>query len=240
MRRAAVILAAVCALVLAAPAALADAPPPALQRAVATSLNAIEVQPNEPVDPQSVQPSDFVVQMASVNRPITTATVSPDGTRITLTSSHAWQPGEAGTMRLSAPGAIADRSGNVSLAPAEIHVGGAPGDFVAPVVTGLRVSPNKGVCFVIAPRCKSGRTAISFRSSEDGDTYATVFRGRRLIGERRFSAQPGDNYIRFDGKIGGRRLGPGLYTIYVAVQDEVGNRLPLNRQPHVTFRVVRR
>jgi hypothetical protein len=76
-----------------------------------------------------------------------------------------------------------------------------------------------------------------FRSSEDGDAFATVFRGTRRIGERRFHGQPGDNYIRFDGKILGRRLAPGRYRMYMAVEDGAGNRTPFVQQPHTTFTV---
>ena len=67
----------------------------------------------------------------------------------------------------------------------------------------------------------------------------TVFKGSRRIGERRYTGQPGNNYIRFDGKIRGRRIGPGLYRMYVAMQDEVGNRTPLDQQPWAMFRVKR-
>jgi hypothetical protein len=140
-------------------------------------------------------------------------------------------------MRLSVPGAIADPAGNLSLEPADIHVGGAPGDFVPPVVTGLKLSPSTGLCWVIGPRCRRDRTAIVFRSSEDGDAFATVFRGTRRIGERRFHGQPGNNYIRFDGKILGRRLAAGRYRMYMAVQDGAGNRTPFAKQPHTTFTV---
>jgi hypothetical protein len=214
-----------------------DVVSPFLAGAVATSLTTIEVQASEPIDPASIQPDDFDVEMAGVTRPVVGTTVSGDGTRITLFFQDAWEAGEAGLMRLTAPGAIADPAGNVSLAPADKHVGGAPGDFIAPVITGFRLKPNRGICFVAGPRCKRERTAIIFRSSEDGDTYITVFRGSRRLGERRYTGQSGDNYIRFDGKIRGRRIKPGRYTMYVAMEDEVGNRTPFAEQPHATFRV---
>ncbi len=210
---------------------------PFLLGAVPATFDTIDVQPSEPIDPLTVQPTDFFVQMAGVTRPITGASVSPDGTRITLTSSKQWGPGEAGIIRLTQPGAIGDQAGNVSLAPAERRVGGAPGDFIAPLVTNLRLNPNRGVCFVVGPRCKRERTAIIFDSSEDGDMFITVFRGRRLLGERRYTGHPGGNYVRFDGKIRGRRISPGRYTMYVAMEDEVGNRLPLASQAHAAFRV---
>jgi hypothetical protein len=247
MRRAALLLTAVLACCLASAAAapaqvpeptpVIDTTPPSLVRAVATSDSTIDVEPSEPVDPFSIQPADFAVQIAGVNRTIDGATANGDGTRITLHSPDTWEPAEAGIMRLSGPGVISDRAGNPSGEPADVRVGAAPGDFVAPTITNFRLNPNRGVCFVVGPRCKQERTAIIFRSSEDGDTYITVFRGSRLIGERRYTGQPGENYIRFDGKILGRRIRPGLYRMYVAVQDEVGNRLQLDRQPHADFRV---
>jgi hypothetical protein len=214
-----------------------DVVSPRLVAALATSNNTIEVQPSEPVDPLSVQPTDFAVQMAGIDRPVLGASPNPDGTRITLNFSHRWEPGEAGLVRLSAPGAIADRAGNVSLEPADVHIGGAPGDFVAPVVTGLRLKPSTAICWAIGPRCRRARTAIVFHSSEDGDAFATVFRGTRRIGERRFNGQPGDNFIRFDGKVLGRRLAPGRYRLYMAMEDGAGNRTPFARQPHATFTV---
>ncbi|MEA2458982.1 MAG: hypothetical protein QOC95_1954, partial [Thermoleophilaceae bacterium] len=168
-----------------------DTASPFIVGAVATTLNAIDVQMSEPVDPATVQTTDFFVQMTAVTRPITGAFVSPDGTRITLTSSKPWGSGEAGIVRLTQPGAIADPAGNASLAPVERHVGGAPGDFIAPVVTNFRLNPNRGVCFVEGPRCKHPRTAVIFNSSEEGDMYITVFRGKRLIGERRYTGHAG-------------------------------------------------
>lgn len=215
----------------------ADVTSPRLVGAVATGLDVIEVQFSEPVAADSVQPGDFDVQMANVTRTVTSAAVGGDGTRVTLVMAEPWDTAEAGLMRLTAPGAINDPSGNVSPEPVEIHVGGAPGDFIAPVITSFRLNPKRGVCFVLGPRCKRDRTAIIFRSSEDGDTFITVFRGSRLIGERRYTGQPGSNYLRFDGKIRGRRIKPGLYRMYVAMQDEVGNRLPLAEQPYAMFRV---
>jgi hypothetical protein len=216
-----------------------DTTSPFLVGAVASSYNTIDVQPSEPVDPQSIQPTDFSVQVAGVNRPVLGASASPDGTRISLFTDGSWAAGDAGLMQLTAPGAINDANGNFSQAPARIHVGGAPGDFIAPVITNFRLNPTRGVCWVYGPHCKRERTAIIFRSSEDGDTWITVFHGARNVGERRYTGQPGANYIRFDGKIRGRRLRPGLYSMRVAMEDEVGNRLPLAEQPVARFRVKR-
>lgn len=214
-----------------------DVVSPGLAGAVANGLDTVDIQLSEPVDPASVQPTDFVLQMANVDRTPASTTVSADGTRVTLEAAEPWEAAEAGLIRLAGPGAIADTSGNASLGPLQIRVGGAPGDFISPVITSFRLNPHRGVCFVLGPRCKRDRMAIIFRSSEDGDTYVTVYRGSRRIGERRYTGQPGANFIRFDGKILGRRLKPGRYRMFVAMQDEVGNRTPPENQPSTLFRV---
>jgi hypothetical protein len=225
----------------AAPAALAQvaAPPPALVRGVADSLTTVQVEVNEPVDPASVQPADFVLEMVEATRPVTAASVSPDGTRIFLTSGTRWDPGTAGRVQLSGPGVISDRTGIANSANDWVTIGAAPGDFEPPAVSQFRLTPSRNLCWVEGPRCKRPRAAWQYRSSEDGDAFIAVYRGRRLIGTRRYNGQPGSNYINFDGKIGGRRLGPGRYTAQLAVRDQVGNLTPPERQKHTTFTVKR-
>jgi hypothetical protein len=218
-------------------AAPADIVSPFLAVGVATTFNTVRVHPSEPVDAASVQPSDFFLNMAGVDRPVTGATVAPDGSTITLSSSKPWLPGQAGFMHLTAPGAIADRAGNVSLGPVEARVGGAPGDFTPPAVRRLKLLPKNKICLVATRRCKRPGARIVFASSEDGFTWVTVFRGGKLVGTRKFLASPGDNYLRFDGKIRGRRLHPGGYKMYVGVQDTAGNLTPPAQQPSVKFKV---
>ena len=213
-------------------------PPPNLVRGVATSLNTVDVQFNEPVDPNSVQTGDFILEMTEANRPVTGATVSPDGTKVTLTSSTSWDPGTAGRVHLIAPGVVLDPAGVPNSSADWVTVGAAPGDFTAPVVTHFHLTKSRGLCWTYnVRRCKRPGAAWIYRVTEDGDAYFTVRRGSRLIGVRRYNGQPGSNYINFDGKIGGRRLRPGRYTAQLGVQDAVGNRTPPSQQPKTRFTV---
>lgn len=241
MRRApAIATAAAAAALLAAGPGSAPAlagPPPALVRGVADSLSTVQIQLSDPVDPASVQPTDFNLEMVEAARPVTAVSVSPDGTRISLSSSSPWDPGTAGRVQLAGLGAINDRDGAPNASNDWVTVGAAPGDFVAPTVTRFRLTPNRNLCWVKGRRCKKPNTAWTFRSSEDGDAYIAVHKGRRLIGVRRYNGQPGSNYISFDGKIEGRRLTPGRYRAQIGVQDDVGNLTPANRQPAITFTV---
>jgi hypothetical protein len=237
---------AIAATALAVPAAAfaqgpTGAPPPNLVRGVATSLNTVDVQFNEPVDPASVQTGDFILEMTEANRAVTGATVSPDGTKVTLTSSSSWDPGTAGRVHLIAPGVILDRAGVPNDSADWVTVGAAPGDFTAPVVSHFHLTKSRGLCWTYnTRRCRRPGAAWIYRVTEDGDAYFTVFRGSRLIGVRRYNGQPGSNYINFDGKINGRRLGRGHYTVRLGVQDAVGNRTAVSQQPKTRFTVKRR
>src|SRR3954453_16919790 len=242
MRRVLPILAAALALPAAASAqGPTGTPPPNLVRGVATSLKTVDVQFNEPVDPASVQPGDFILEMTEANRAVTGAVVSPDGTKVTVTSSSSWEPGTAGRVHLTAPGVILDPVGVPNGSADWVTVGAAPGDFSPPVVTHFHLTKSRGLCFTYnVRRCRRPGAAWVYRVTEDGDAYFTVYRGSRLIGVRRYNGQPGSNYINFDGKIGGRRLGPGRYTVKLGVQDAVGNRTPVSKQPKTRFSVKRR
>jgi hypothetical protein len=242
MRR---VLAAFVAILVAAPAvALAQdptgTPPPDPLRGLATSLTTVDVQFNEPVDPNSVQTGDFILEMAEANRPVVGASVSPDGMKVTLTSSSAWDPGTAGRVHLVAPGVILDPAGVPSTSADWVGVGAAPGDFVPPKVSRFHLTPRKALCWTYnARRCPHPNAAWVYRATEDGDAYIAVRRGSRLVGVRRYNGQPGSNYINFDGKINGRRLAPGRYTAQIGVQDAVGNRTPNAQQPKTHFSVKR-
>jgi hypothetical protein len=239
------VLAAIAAVLVLAPAALAQdptgTPPPNLLRGVGTSLNTVDVQFNEPVDPNSVQTGDFLLEMTEANRPVTGVAVSPDGMKVTLTSSSSWDPGTAGRVHLIAQGVILDPVGVPNTSADWVPVGAAPGDFAAPVVSHFHLTRRTGICWTYnVRRCKRPGAAWIYRVTEDGDAYITVRRGSRLIGVRRYNGQPGSNFINFDGKIGGRRLGPGRYTAQIGVQDVVGNRTPPASQPKTSFSVKRR
>lgn len=243
MRR---ILAIAVALLAAAPAAAlaqdpTGTPPPNLVRGVGTSLNTVDVQFNEPVDPNSVQTGDFILEMAEADRPVVGASVSPDGTKVTLTSSTSWDPGVAGRVHLIAPGVILDPAGVPNTSADWVTVGAAPGDFTPPVVSHFHLSKSRGLCFTYnVRRCPKPGAAWIYRVTEDGDAYFTIRRGGHVIGVRRYNGQPGSNYINFDGKVGGRRLRPGTYTAQLGVQDAVGNRTPVAQQPTTRFTVKHR
>jgi hypothetical protein len=216
-------------------------PPPNLLRGVATSQNTVDLQFNEPVDPASVQPTDFVLEMVEATRTMSSAVVSADGMKVTLTSTTRWDPGTAGRAHLIGTGVVADRLGLTNSTTDWVTVGAAPGDFIAPVVSHFHLTKRRGLCWTYNVRhCRRPGAAWIYRVTEDGDAYITVRRGSRLIGVRRYNGQPGSNYINFDGKIRGRRLGPGRYTAQIGVQDDVGNRTPVAQQPKTRFSVKRR
>jgi hypothetical protein len=212
-----------------------DTVSPSLLGGVASSLSAVRVQPSEPVDPSSVQAEDFTLHMAGTERAVGGVDVAPDGSSLTLFSSTAWRNGEAGTVTLKAPGAVTDIAGNQSLQPQTARVGGAPGDFIAPAVTSLKVSPKSRICISKGPRCQKPGTTVSFISSEDGEAIYTFVRGKRTLGQRRFAVEPGRNRIRFDGRLRGRKLTAGAYKLYVGVEDAVGNVTSL--QPRYAFSI---
>ena len=215
-------------------------PPPNLVRGVATSLKTVDLQFNEPVDPSSVQTGDFILEMTEADRPVVGASVSPDGTKVTLTSSSSWDPGTAGRVHLISQGVILDPNGVPNTSADWVTVGAAPGDFTAPVVSHFHLTKSKGLCWIYKRRgCPRPGAAWIYRVTEDGDAYVTVRRGRRVIGVRRYNGQPGSNFINFDGKINGRRLRPGTYSAQLGVQDAVGNRTPAAQQPKTKFTVKR-
>ena len=243
MKRLAVTLAALSAAAVAAPPALGadpSGPPPNLIRGVATNLNTVVVQFTEPVDPNSVQTGDFILEMTEADRPVTGAVVSPDGTKVTLTSSSSWDPGTAGRVHLISQGVVLDPLGIPNTSADWVTVGAAPGDFTPPAVSHFHLTKSKGLCWVFKARgCPKPGAAWIYRVTEDGDAYITVRRGRKVMGVRRYNGQPGSNFINFDGKINGRRLRPGTYTAQIGVQDVVGNRTPVAQQPKTKFTVKR-
>jgi hypothetical protein len=212
-----------------------DVVSPALLGGVATSLSDVRLQPSEPIDPSSVQVGDFSLVMAGSERPLGGLSVAPDGSSVTLQSSTPWLNGEAGTVTFRTPDAVTDITGNQNLQPGVVRVGGAPGDFIAPAVTSLKVSPKSRICISKGARCRKPGTYVSFVSSENGEAVYTFFRGKRTIGTRRYPVKPGRNKIRFDGRIRGRKMTAGRYTLRVGVEDAVGNLTAL--QPRYAFSI---
>ena len=213
-----------------------DLTSPRLSTGVAVSLNEVRVTPTERIAPETVQVEDFSLVMAGSERTIAGVSVAEDGSSVTLTSATPWLYGEAGSVALREPAGVTDPSGNESPLLGPVRVGGAPGDFAAPRVTTLRINPRRKVCITKGPRCRKPGTEVSFLSSEDGDAYFTFIRGRRVLGQRRYAAKPGRNRIRFDGRLRGRKLTAGRYTLQVGVEDAVGNLSP--KQPSLPFRLV--
>ena len=231
MRRAVSIVGALGVLLLFALPAAAQAQP-AISSAVAISLTDVRVYFNEPLDPGSVQPTDFSLSMADSDRPVTSATVDPGNTTATISSSSSWFNGEAGSIHLTAQGAIASSSGQPSTSTDPVKVGAAPGDFIAPTVTGFRLTKGRIRCF-----CNT-KVGLVFSTSQDAYRgFLTVFRGGTEVGVRRIVARPGHNTYHWDGRVNGRLLNRGTFRLQITVVDLVGNVTPDNRAPSRKLRV---
>jgi len=125
-------------------------------------------------------------------------------------------------------------------APAPPAVPGA--DVTAPTLSGLRVSPSS---FEAAARGGSiarvgGR--VSYRLSEAAKVRFTVeraTRGRfvRLKGSFTHRGKQGSNRFTFRGRVGGRRLRPGIYRLVGRATDPAGNRSAVRR---ARLRIVRK
>lgn len=198
-----------------------DVASPSLVGAVATSTKQVRVQASEPLDPASVQPGDFLLEMAGEPRAVTGLTLDPTGTAITL-DSGGWTHGEAGFVQLAAPGALADAAGNASLGTPRLRVAAAPGDFLAPVGSSLAIRPRK-ICLTRSRACRRTGATVKFISSEGGRARLVILRGNRRVGEDVALAQVGRNAIRFNGRLRGRKLRAGPYRMLLYLEDAVGN-----------------
>ena len=194
---------------------------PFLLGGVAVSTTEVRVQPSEPLDPGSLQPSDFALEMAGSVRTITRVTAAPDGSSFTLTSSG-WRAGEAGFLTLTGPGAVNDLPGNASLAVARVRVAAAPGDFIPPFVSSLSIRPRT-ICLTKGRGCKKTGGVVSFVTSEEGRGRWRILRGNKAIGERIFRTDPGRNRVRLDGRVRGKKLRAGRYRLLLYTRDDVGN-----------------
>jgi hypothetical protein len=229
-------LAAVAAIVAAlfiAPAALAA---PDVFSARALDTFNVRVDFTAPLDPNSVQKEDFKLTMADADRVINSVSVSPDGTFVTLNSSG-WKAGEAGYVEITAPGAITDSSGDPMQTAPRLHVAAAPGDFVAPLGARLAASPRT-ICLTHARTCRRPGLVIKFVSSEAGKARVLIKRGDNTLGTRLYAnIVAGLNTLKFNGRLGSRKLRAGRYRLLVYVQDAVGN---VTDQPPITLFTVRR
>lgn len=213
-----------------------DVASPDILRARALSTTDVRIVPTEPLDPNSVQPADFALTMAGKDRTITSATAAPDGTSVTLTSSG-WKAGEAGSVRLTGAGALTDAVGNANLVATQLRVAAAPGDFFAPIAGQLSVSP-KAMCLTHGRGCRVTGLTIKFVTTEGGKASVVIQRGDKRVGTRLYgNVAAGLNKLKFNGRLGGRKLRAGRYRLLVYVQDAVGN---VTDQPPIALFTVRR
>ena len=214
----------------------ADTGSPGAAFARALDTSNVRVDFTEPLDPASVQPSDFKLTMAGADRPIAGAAASPDGRFVTLTSSG-WKAGEAGYVEITAVGAFSDQSGNAMLSAPRLRVAAAPGDFVAPLGSRLKVTP-RSICLTRARSCRKPGMTIKFISSEQGKARLLIKRSDKTVGSRLYSGiVPGQNTLKFNGRLGSRKLRAGRYRLLMYVQDQVGN---VTDQPPIVLFTVRR
>jgi hypothetical protein len=191
---------------------------------------------SEPLDPASVQAADFKLTMAGADRPIASFSVAPDGRFVTLTSSG-WRAGEAGYVELTSPGAITDSSGNAMQTAPRLRVAAAPGDFVAPLGARLSVSP-KTICLTHGRNCRKPGMTIKFVSTEVGKARLVIKRSNKTVGSRLYSnIVAGLNTLKFNGRLGSRKLRAGRYRLLMYVQDQVAN---VTDQPPIVLFNVRR
>jgi hypothetical protein len=216
----------------------ADITSPKLLSARAVTDNEVVVTPSEPLAVGSVGISDFSLRMAGTPRTITKGGILPDGRRVYLISSQPWLSGEAGSISLTTPGAISDPTGNLSSSTTPILVGASPGDFEAPVLTGLKMKPKK-ICLTRSRGCKRPGTTITFTTNEPGRAVFSIYSSsNRRSGQfvKRLKSA-GVQHIKWGGLLHDKKLRAGRYVIEIAVTDAVGNTT--DDAPYTTFNVIR-
>lgn len=214
----------------------ADIVSPDASFARALDTGNVRIDFTEPLDPGSVQKEDFKLTMAGADRPIASASVGPDGRFVTLASSG-WKAGEAGYVDLTAVGAVTDSAGNAMLSAPRLRVAAAPGDFVAPLGARLTVTP-KTICLTRGPGCRKPGMVIKFVTSEAGKARLLIKRSDKTVGSRLYgNIVAGANTLKFNGRLGARKLRAGRYRLLIYVQDQVGN---VTDQPPIVLFSVRR
>lgn len=204
----------------------------------ALDTNNVRLDFTEPIDPNSVQQSDFHLTMAGADRVVNAVSVAPDGRSVTLNSAgFGWKAGEAGTLDVTAPGAVTDSSGNAMLTTPHMRVAAAPGDFIAPLGGSLRITPRT-ICLTYARKCRHPGMKISFTTTEPGKATMLIKRSNKTIGKRLYgNIVAGKNTLHFNGRLGARKLRVGRYRLLIYVQDQVGN---VTDQPPIQLFRVRR
>lgn len=192
--------------------------------AVARSTNEVRLAMSEPIAPASVTRDDIVLEMGGLPRPV--SAVGVEGSQL-IVSSAGWQPGEAGFVRLAAPGSVTDAVGNANLATDRLRVLAAPGDFIAPVASSVSASPRR-ICLTLSRSCRRTGLQVKFIASEPGRARLIIFRGNRRIGTDVAAVrEAGPNLVRFTGRLGGRKLRAGNYRLLLVLEDVVGNESSL-------------
>jgi hypothetical protein len=212
-----------------------DVSSPTVSFARALDTANVRVDFSEPLDPASVQPEDFKLTMAGADRAISSLSVAPEGTFVTLTSSG-WRAGEAGYVEMTSPGTVTDASGNALMTAPRMRVAAAPGDFLAPL--GSRLAVTKTICLTRGRKCRKPGMIIKFATTEAGKARMVIKRSNKTVGSRLYSSiVPGLNTLKFNGRLGSRKLRAGRYRLLMYVQDQVGN---VTDQPPITLFSVRR
>jgi hypothetical protein len=106
---------------------------------------------------------------------------------------------------------------------------GSARDVIAPVLTSLKLSRAR---FTTARG-----TRFSWRQSERGRVTITILKKKDVVGTIARGGRRGGNSLAFHGKVGKKKLTPGIYTAVVRVTDAAGNR---GRAATIAFRVLRR
>jgi hypothetical protein len=120
---------------------------------------------------------------------------------------------------------------------ARLRVAAAPGDFIAPLGSKLRVSPTT-ICLTHARTCKKPGLIIRFNTTEAGKATLLIKRSNVTVGRRLYgNIAAGPNTLKFNGRLGSRKLRAGRYRLLMYVQDQVGN---VTDQPPITLFSVRR
>ena len=118
-----------------------------------------------------------------------------------------------------------------------LRVAAAPGDFLAPLGGKLAVAP-KTICLTRGRRCRKPGMIIRFTSTEAGKATLLVKRSNVTVGKRIYgNIVAGPNTLKFNGRLGARKLRAGRYRLLMYVQDRVGN---ITDQPPIVLFTVRR
>jgi hypothetical protein len=118
-----------------------------------------------------------------------------------------------------------------------MRVFAAPGDFVAPLGAKLAISPTT-ICLTRGRGCRKPGMTIKFAVTEPGKATLVVKRGNVQIGKRLYgNIVAGENTLKFNGRLGARKLRAGRYRLLMYVQDVVGN---VTDEPPIQLFSVRR